>query len=173
MSLASHTNGTTTSSQDSLVAEPCGIATSSGASGGSTSTSGASASGASASGGSSNGSSNSLAVKRRRKTPLSPNLISSHHKAGEFLISDPFSDYPCHTLRLSVSYSQTIHVVLSDYPCHTIDVTRSAINSLVVDDPNEDYCAVCHNGGELICCDTCPKVYHATCHVPELTGAPR
>lgn len=43
----------------------------------------------------------------------------------------------------------------------------------LADDPNEDYCAVCHNGGELICCDTCPKVYHANCHVPELTGTPR
>lgn len=37
------------------------------------------------------------------------------------------------------------------------------------DDMNEDYCAVCHNGGELMCCDTCPKVYHIQCHVPELS----
>ena len=38
---------------------------------------------------------------------------------------------------------------------------------------NEDYCAVCHNGGELLCCDTCPKVFHLNCHVPSLTSTPR
>lgn len=38
---------------------------------------------------------------------------------------------------------------------------------------NEDYCGVCRNGGQLLCCDTCPKVYHLNCHVPALTGLPR
>jgi hypothetical protein len=38
---------------------------------------------------------------------------------------------------------------------------------------NEDWCAVCHNGGELLCCDTCPKVFHLNCHVPSLTSTPR
>lgn len=37
---------------------------------------------------------------------------------------------------------------------------------------NEDYCGVCRNGGQLLCCDTCPKVYHLNCHVPALTGLP-
>ena len=38
---------------------------------------------------------------------------------------------------------------------------------------NEDYCAVCKNGGELLCCDTCPRVFHLQCHVPSLTTLPR
>lgn len=33
-------------------------------------------------------------------------------------------------------------------------------------DPSEDYCGVCHNGGDLLCCDSCPKVFHLQCHVP-------
>ncbi|XP_056311158.1 transcription intermediary factor 1-alpha [Danio aesculapii] len=40
------------------------------------------------------------------------------------------------------------------------------------EDPNEDWCAVCQNGGELLCCDKCPKVFHLGCHVPTLTASP-
>nr|XP_020656092.1 transcription intermediary factor 1-alpha isoform X4 [Pogona vitticeps] len=40
------------------------------------------------------------------------------------------------------------------------------------DDPNEDWCAVCQNGGELLCCDKCPKVFHLSCHVPTLRNFP-
>lgn len=38
---------------------------------------------------------------------------------------------------------------------------------------SEDFCAVCLNGGELLCCDRCPKVYHLTCHLPALDIFPR
>uniref|UniRef100_A0A803Y6Y3 PHD-type domain-containing protein n=1 Tax=Meleagris gallopavo TaxID=9103 RepID=A0A803Y6Y3_MELGA len=41
------------------------------------------------------------------------------------------------------------------------------------DDPNEDWCAVCQNGGELLCCEKCPKVFHLSCHVPSLMSFPR
>ncbi|KAK9410028.1 tripartite motif-containing protein 66 [Crotalus adamanteus] len=37
---------------------------------------------------------------------------------------------------------------------------------------NEDFCAVCLNGGELLCCDYCPKVFHLLCHVPALLSFP-
>ena len=41
------------------------------------------------------------------------------------------------------------------------------------EDPNEDWCAVCQNGGELLCCDKCPKVFHLACHIPTLNESPR
>lgn len=39
-------------------------------------------------------------------------------------------------------------------------------------DPNDDYCAACHQGGDVLCCDQCPRVYHLQCHVPVLTAVP-
>ncbi|KAM6980636.1 tripartite motif-containing protein 66 [Aplochiton taeniatus] len=37
---------------------------------------------------------------------------------------------------------------------------------------SEDFCAVCLIGGELLCCDRCPKVFHLSCHVPALLSFP-
>ncbi|XP_072320929.1 tripartite motif-containing protein 66 [Eucyclogobius newberryi] len=37
---------------------------------------------------------------------------------------------------------------------------------------SEDFCAVCLIGGDLLCCDNCPKVYHLSCHVPPLLSFP-
>ncbi|OQR71759.1 E3 ubiquitin-protein ligase TRIM33-like [Tropilaelaps mercedesae] len=39
-------------------------------------------------------------------------------------------------------------------------------------DNSDDWCAVCHDGGELLCCGLCPKVYHLHCHVPSLVSTP-
>ncbi|XP_047453486.1 transcription intermediary factor 1-alpha-like isoform X2 [Mugil cephalus] len=41
------------------------------------------------------------------------------------------------------------------------------------EDSNEDLCAVCQTGGELLRCHKCSKVFHLTCHVPALLKSPR
>jgi len=40
-------------------------------------------------------------------------------------------------------------------------------------DNHDDVCTICHNSGELLMCDQCPRVYHLHCVNPPLRHVPR
>ncbi|XP_034196335.1 E3 ubiquitin-protein ligase TRIM33 isoform X1 [Osmia lignaria lignaria] len=53
------------------------------------------------------------------------------------------------------------------------DNSKNTAASMTKDDPNEDWCAVCMDGGDaVLCCDKCPKVFHLYCHIPSLRSFP-
>ena len=49
-----------------------------------------------------------------------------------------------------------------------VDKSDDDIQPAILLDTSDDFCAVCRCGGELVCCDECPRVYHIDCHVPSL-----
>ncbi|CAD6224100.1 GSCOCG00005481001-RA-CDS [Cotesia congregata] len=54
-----------------------------------------------------------------------------------------------------------------------LDAASATAVSMTKDDPNEDWCAVCMDGGDaVLCCDKCPKVFHLYCHIPSLKTFP-
>ncbi|XP_044753178.1 chromodomain-helicase-DNA-binding protein Mi-2 homolog isoform X2 [Coccinella septempunctata] len=40
------------------------------------------------------------------------------------------------------------------------------------DDEHQEFCRICKDGGELLCCDSCPSAYHTHCLNPPLTEVP-
>lgn len=79
---------------------------------------------------------------------------------------------------LTIDDPQPLRSDLEEEP-HTGPGQRPLLiaNPVQLDEDNgemesEDFCAVCLIGGDLLCCDRCPKVFHLSCHIPSLLSFP-
>ena len=64
---------------------------------------------------------------------------------------------------------------LFDKGCHCSLVCNwqeEELTSDSSDDMHSDYCRVCKDGGELLCCDSCPSAYHLHCLIPPVKKIP-
>jgi len=55
--------------------------------------------------------------------------------------------------------------------------TLNPNSGMVETNPKKDweegeFCAVCHDAGDFVGCDRCPRVYHLKCYIPELSAEP-
>ncbi|KAJ6601267.1 SNF2 family N-terminal domain-containing protein [Mycena vulgaris] len=62
--------------------------------------------------------------------------------------------------------------ILDDSMIQTVDSKSNSAPKKAKKDPFEweDYCMTCRDGGELVICNHCPRVFHAECH-PTMTAA--
>ena len=83
------------------------------------------------------------------------------------------------SLQMEDDESGTINLSRSPSPDDDDDDDSEALDeedSMDEKDDSEgehtDYCFVCKDGGELLCCDKCPLAYHLECAFPPLKKIP-
>ena len=58
------------------------------------------------------------------------------------------------------------------WSCPHCEVNGPEIQEIDEEDEHMEFCRVCKEGGELLCCDSCPSAYHLKCVEPPLDEVP-
>ncbi|XP_077356190.1 transcription intermediary factor 1-alpha isoform X2 [Festucalex cinctus] len=121
-------------------------------------------------------------AKRRKRSSPGPVIVIKDEPEDEDEVRFVQSSLPdsstgaCPTLQLKIGPPFSTHQSNTDQATKPHPQpgaqTESEKSAPTEEDPNEDWCAVCQNGGELLCCDKCPKVFHLSCHIPLLNESP-
>lgn len=81
-----------------------------------------------------------------------------HRPAANIFLDDGRSIFDCQTqLQLENALST---VTKSPKPS---DKSSKSSDNVTNNQPNDDYCSFCYDGGELVLCDSCTSSYHSTC----------
>ena len=109
-----------------------------------------------------------------RRHIVSDPVLSTNLDASDQAMQKPMDDSnDCQTTNTSKEKGPPISSI--EIKEEKIDDPPEALNAVKVEPEDEDgtYCAVCHDGGDLLyCCDRCPRVYHLYCYIPPLAEEP-
>ncbi|CAH2259231.1 nucleosome-remodeling factor subunit NURF301 [Pararge aegeria] len=94
-----------------------------------------------------------------------------------YVESDKSFDQNISRILNSCEYPFTIvedRVAVLQFMCNQFLITNPVRDDLISEVPihYDDHCRVCHRLGDLLCCETCPAVFHLECVDPPLVNVP-